>query len=130
MQPTQNRLYDAFGELIYALAMSDGLIQPEETQVLETLLNGHPWAKEIQWSFDYESSKEITVEEAYDKALHTFKEHGPDPDYAFLRDVLEAVAKAGDGVVPEEKQVMDSFSTELIQRFIRDLENNKLHQFD
>jgi hypothetical protein len=36
-------LYDAFGELIFLVAMADSLIQPEETAALDKILANHPW---------------------------------------------------------------------------------------
>ena len=81
---SKTRLYDAFGELIYAVAIADGLIQKEEIDVMEQVLEGHPWAKEIKWSFDYERKKNHALRDTYLKALETLKEHGPDPDYTYL----------------------------------------------
>ena len=65
----KERLYDAFGELIYALAMVDGLIQPSEIEALAKILKGHPWASQIKWSFNYEVKKGIDINDIYEKAL-------------------------------------------------------------
>ena len=43
---SKTRLYDAFGELIYAVAIADGLIQEEETAVIERTLADHPIAQQ------------------------------------------------------------------------------------
>ena len=72
----RERLNDAFGELIYAIAMADGAVQEEELQALEKLLSKHPWAKEIEWSFNYEKSKMHSVEESYERAINVCKENG------------------------------------------------------
>ncbi|MFK7908301.1 MAG: hypothetical protein AB8B69_24440 [Chitinophagales bacterium] len=118
----KNRLYDAFGELIYAVAKADGLVQAEELTALQTILSGHPWAKEIQWSFDYENRKGNSVEEAYKKAVDICKVNGPDPEYDFLFEVLENVAKASDTVEESEASVILNFTAELKERFIKDIE--------
>jgi len=118
MKPSKEKLYDALGELIYAVAKADGLVQPSETDKLHELLMGHPWSREIQWSFDYEQRKEITVDEAYEKALDTCKAYGPTKEYAFLFEVLRAVAEASHGVDASEREVIHRFKKELKEHFL------------
>ena len=118
MRPSKEKLYDALGELIYAVAMADGLIQPEETEKLHDLLLAHPWAANIQWSFDYERQKEVSVEEAYQKALETCKAYGPSDEYAFLFEVILAIAKASHGVETNEKEIIERFKRELKEHFL------------
>lgn len=126
----KTKLYDAFGELLYAIAIADGEIQDEEKKTLERLLKEHPWSREIKWSFDYENQKKHSVEEAYSKAIDICKENGPDPEYKYLLDVMVNVADAFDGIVPQEKIVIDNFRKDLKDRFMSDLEENKLANFD
>lgn len=121
---SKEKLYDAFGELIYAVAKADGLIQVEEKLMLEKILAEHPWASQIHWSFDYESKKDMDPEESYKKALDIFKEHGPDPDYVYLLEILEKVAAASDGIDADEQKVIDSFQSDLYKRFVQDAEKN------
>lgn len=121
---SKEQLYDAFGELIYAVAKADGLIQIEERLTLEKILSDHPWASQIHWSFNYESTKEIDPLESYEKAIDIFKEHGPDPDYIYLLDVLKQVAAASDGIDADEQKVIDSFQSDLYKRFLKDAEEN------
>lgn len=118
MKPGKTQLYDAFGELIYAIAQADGEIQQEEVQKLRELLMGHPWAAEIEWSFKYEKKKTKSIEEAMSKALETCKSYGPSPEYAFLLEVLQLVANASDGVQEEEQAVIDRFQKELTAHFV------------
>lgn len=122
----KERLYDAFGELIYALAMADGLIQPEEIQALDTILQGHPWASQIKWSFDYESNKKLDLKDVYKKALDTFTEHGQDKEYTYLIDILQKVAKASDGINEAEQQMIERFQKDLNTNFIIEMESRKL----
>lgn len=126
----RERLYDAFGELIYAIAMADGTVQKEEVEALEKFLNQHPWAKEIKWSFNYENEKHHTVNQAYINAIDVCKENGPDPEYKYILDVMVSVADAFGGIVPQEKILLDKFKTDLRSRFIKDMKSNKLAYFD
>lgn len=122
----RERLNDAFGELIYAIAIADGDVQEEEVKALEKLLSQHPWAKEIKWSFNYEKTKMHSVEESYERAINVCKENGPDIEYKYLLDVMTQVAEAFDGIVPQEKRIIDSFKTDLHHRFEMDLRTHKL----
>ena len=97
---------------------------------MEKLLKEHPWAKEIKWSFNYEHQKSHSLEEAYTKAIDICKENGPDPEYKYLLDVMVKIADAFDGIVPQEKKIIDSFVYDLKSRFMHDLEENKLASFD
>lgn len=118
MKPSKAKLYDALGELIYAVALADGGIQDTEIQKLHELLLAHPNAQAIQWSFDYENKSHISLEEAYYKALETCKAYGPNEEYAFLFDALMAVAEASNGINEQELAVIERFQKELKDHFL------------
>jgi len=118
----RERLYDAFGELLYAIAIADGEVQSEEVKVIEGILNKHTWAKEIKWSFDYENQKQHSLEDAYSKAILVCKDNGPDPEYKYLLDVMQQVAEAFDGTVPQEEVLIQRFKGDLHKEFIIQLE--------
>jgi len=122
----KERLYDAFGELIYTLAMADGLIQPEEIRALDRILEGHPWASQIKWSFNYEVNKGLDLKDVYKKALDTFTQHGQDKEYAYLIDILQKVAKASDGIDDNEQEMIERFQLDLKENFINEMEKRKL----
>ena len=122
----KERLYDAFGELIYALAMVDGLIQPSEIEALAKILKGHPWASQIKWSFNYEVKKGIDINDIYEKALDTFSQHGADPDYVYLIEILQEVAKASDGIDDKEQEMIARFQRDLKRNFITEMERRHL----
>lgn len=118
MKPSKAKLYDALGELLYAVAKADGEVQESERQMVTELLREQPWAEEVQWSFDYENRKAMEVEAAYQKALDTCKAYGPTEEYAVLFDALQKVAEA-DAVVDEsEKSIISEFTTELRNHFL------------
>jgi len=117
-----DKLYEAFGELIYVVAMADGEIQPEELQVIEKRLATHPWGEDIKWSFDYEVKKGRDLEDLYKKVVYYCEEHGPEEEYAFLMEVLEEVAAAHAGISDVEQGVSDNFVEGLTEKFKADLE--------
>ncbi len=123
---TREKLYEAFGELIYAVAKADGIVQGEEIAALEYILRNHSWAKDIVWSFHYENQKDNTVEYVYNKALDIFKEHGPSNEYEHLLSILQAVAEASQGTSATEKGIINLFQQDLINKFKNDLKVNYL----
>lgn len=116
------KLYDVFGELLYVLAMADGEVQAEEVAKLEELLANHPWGKEIKWSFDYELKQGTSPEDLYRKVILFCEDHGPDPEYQSMLEIMESMAKASAGVDVDEQVVMDSFVISLTERFREDME--------
>ena len=117
----RERIYDAFGELLYLVAKADGLIQPEEVESLEKMLKGHPKARQIKWSFDYERTHKNDPEDLYAKIIDRCRENGPDPEYRFLIDILEEVARASAGIDRAEKGVIQGFVHDLTERFKKDI---------
>ncbi|MFT5647584.1 MAG: tellurite resistance protein [Aureispira sp.] len=122
MEHNHEKLYETFGELLYVVAMADGLIQDEEVSTLENILAEHPWATDIKWSFNYERKKKRGVEEVYARVLDYCTNAGPSPEYQNMIEVMEAMAKASNGVDADEKEVMDTFTNTLIQKFKEDIQ--------
>ena len=116
------RLYDVFGDLLYVVAKADGIVQKEEVEVLERVIANHPWAKEIEWAFNYDMEKNTSVDYLYNKVIDFCHEFGPNPEYKFLVDVLEEVAKASGKVNEKEMGIINMFTTELTNRFKKDLD--------
>ncbi len=115
------KLYEAFGELLYVIAMEDGSIQEEELEVVQQVLQQHPWASDIQWSFRYEQKKQRNVAEVYDRVLDFCKHAGPHPEYANMIEVMQQIAAAHDGVNNAEAAKMKDFQEQLIKRFQQDI---------
>ncbi|GAA4275116.1 TerB family tellurite resistance protein [Aquimarina gracilis] len=122
---SRERLYRTFGELLYVLAMSDGVIQKEEVETLEEILQGHPKGKEIKWSFDYESTNQNDIETLYKKVIEVFSDNGPDHEYDFMIYALTKIADASKGVNAEEQKLITNFSNDLLERFVKDIEKIK-----
>ena len=123
---SQAQLYDAFGEIIYAVAIADGLIQEEEMDVVNEKLAHFSWGKDAKWSFNWEKKKKSELKDTYLKALETFKENGPHPDYYQLIELLEAIAKASGDFEKKEGQVISIFNKSLQSHFLEYLTENSL----
>jgi|GEM_PF-635549 len=122
----KKRLYDAFGEMIYVLAMADGKVQVEEMEALERELMKHPWAEEIEWSFNYERKRGNDVAEVYKKAMQTFVDHGPASEYKRLLEIMEYVAAASNKIDYKELEMILSFQYDFKKRLKDDLKSKRL----
>jgi len=120
---SRDRLYQTFGELLYVIAMSDGVIEKEEVHTLEEILKAHPKGQEIKWSFDYETDNQGNIETLYKKVIEVFSDHGPDEEYDFMIYALTKIAEAKDGIGFKEEKVINSFSKDLLERFKKDIDN-------
>ena len=118
----KEKLYETLGELLFAIAKADGVIQNEEKDSLNELLRNHSWASEIKWSFNYEATNNASVEETYKKVINFCHRFGPTPEYEEFIEAMKIVAKASNGIDHKESEIISSFSSDLIERFQRDLE--------
>lgn len=116
----EEKLYETMGELLYAVAKADGVIQEDEKATLQQILKHHKWKDQINWSFNYEVSKQKTVEEVYSKVITVCHRIGPSPLYKEFIEAMELVANASNGVEVAEEKIMNSFSADLIERFRKD----------
>ena len=103
------RLFEVFGELLYAIAMADGVIQKEELSALEEIVENHPWSTPIKWSFEYEKSKAKNLDEVYNKVINFCHQHGPSPHYTDFISAMEKVAAAANGIESSESDMIQSF---------------------
>jgi len=113
----EDELYNAFGELIYILVCADGEIQQEELDTLDTILKDHHWAKDIQWSFNYERDKENNLDELYKKVIYKCFDIGPHPEYRYMIEVLEKIAESSLGKDEDEAKIIQDFEDDLIEHF-------------
>lgn len=112
----REKLYEAFGELLYMVAIADGVIQPGEMAKLREILSDHPWAEEIQWSFEYEMRKKHDLDALYRKVARTLEAHGPDREYAFFLKAMRQISEASEGGDREEEAVISRVSEALSQQ--------------
>lgn len=110
----RQQLYTAFGQLIYALARADGEVQQEELEQINKLLITHQWSNDILWSFNTEYSKKALSDTTLTKSIAIFREYGPYYEYPYFFHVIEEIAKAYNGIVKEEQQVLDELREVLL----------------
>jgi len=125
----KEKLYETLGELLYAVAIADGVIQPTEIDRLKEIVEHHPWGKEIKWSFDYEDRKQRNFQKVYEKALSYCHSYGPAPEYEEFTELLTLVAEASEGIDRHEELVISNFSKHLIERFKEDLKQG-MNRYD
>jgi len=125
----KEKLFETLGELLYAVALADGVIQPSETARLREIVEHHPWGKQIQWSFDYEYRKRHTFDEVYKKAISYCHSYGPAPEYDEFVELIALVADASEGIDRHEELVISNFSKHLVERFKEDLKSG-LNRYD
>lgn len=117
------KLYETMGELLYVIAKSDGVIQDQERSALKNLLRNHAWANQINWSFNYEESKQNSIEELYQKVIAVCHRIGPSPIYNEFIEAMQTIAKADDHLDENENKIINSFSSDLIHRFQNDMKS-------
>ena len=113
MAKEKEELFKAFGELLYAVASSDGSIQQEEKALLTQLLAHHKYAFDIIVTFKSHVNTEHSVAEAYTNAINTFKDYGYFKGYQEFKLIMEELAIVCNGISKEEKYLIDNFIKEL-----------------
>lgn len=116
-KPSKSQLYDAMGELIYAVAKEEGNSLQNNLTIVNDLLANKNWVSEVQWSFIYEYSHDKSMEEAYTKAIDTCKAYGPTEEYAFLMEALAMLGRNKSTLKKTDPSVLIRFQTDLTQYF-------------
>ena len=111
------KIYEAFGELIYVVATADGEIQDSEMKVIKNELADYEYGEQVLWSFNYELEKKNSVEDTYKKVITCCEAHGPEKEYQYLINLLEKMTKASSGVDDNESNAISGFRADLIERF-------------
>lgn len=115
MEVLNTKLQHAFGKVVYAIAKIDGEVQQVEIDVFKKLIANHEWAKGVSLSFEQEREQDSDANIVFLKAMRVFRFNGPSEHYPFFIDLLEQIAEAHDGVVSEERQVIDRFKEALLE---------------
>jgi uncharacterized tellurite resistance protein B-like protein len=114
METPNTELQEAFGKVIYAVAKIDGEVQQVEIDVFREVINNHEWANSITLSFDREYELDRNANIVFLKAMKIFRFNGQSEHYPFFIDLLEQIALAHDGVVPEERRMIERFKQGLL----------------
>lgn len=114
----KEKLYEAFGELLYAVAISDGVVQQEEKAKLEEKLAQYSWGEQVLWSFNYEAANHHNLKGAYDRAFSVMNEYGPFREFYEFMQLLEEVAASSQGIDSDERQLIDRFHKEIKDAFM------------
>lgn len=120
MTPLQN-LHYAIGELAYAMACADGIVQKEERKEFHDIVAAELRCKDYDFDFSdiifqiMEKDGQST-EVAYSMALKNIKENShylsPELKQTFIR-VIEKIARAYPPVTPEEKSFLERFKKDI-----------------
>lgn len=105
---------DTFGKIIYAIAKSDGEVQDEEADVIREVIDNHEWAQELELSFAVEKELDTDYESVFEEAMGVFETYDVKEHYGQFIDLLEKIAEAHDGIVNEEKLLIDRFKERLL----------------
>jgi len=116
----EEKIYEVLGEMLYVVAMADGVIQAEEKDALQKFFGNHSQGEDIVWSFEYEESHKSSIDDIYNKVIDYCHNHGPSPVYVEFIDAMKVIANAVDGVDVDESKFINSFSADLLARFQRD----------
>ena len=120
---TKHRLYQTFGELLYLVAIADGIVSNDEIEKLKDILKDHPASEDITWSFNYEMKNNTSIDELYKKVIEIYSDNGPDQEYEFFINALKQLAQADKKFDRSEQELISNFSSDLITRFSKALDN-------
>ncbi len=115
MVQLEEEVLDTFGRIIYAIAKSDGEVQEEEVRVIHEVIDNHEWAQELELSFAIEKELDTDFNAVFEDAMAVFetydnlKEH-----FEEFLDLLEKIAEAHDGIVDEERELIERFKKRLL----------------
>lgn len=111
----KEKLFEAFGELLYAVAKIDGSVQQEEIEKMKALFQYKKGGEQVIWSFSYENQHNNKVKDAYEKALDVMIEYGAYEDYPEFIRILSEVANASNGISESEKFIISRFEEDLLR---------------
>lgn len=106
-------LLNTFGRIIYAVAKADGEVQDTEIEVIQKVIDDNEWAQEVELSFEVERELDEDADVIFDKAIGLFQFNEIKGHYKEFIDLLEQIADAHDGIVSEEKVLIDKFKDKL-----------------
>ncbi|MDB5274214.1 MAG: hypothetical protein JWO58_2581 [Chitinophagaceae bacterium] len=117
MPVSKEQLFEAFGEILYALAAVDGKIQEEEKVLIAQAIKHHRYEYDILFSFKQEITSTRTITDAFNNAMLTFRAYGAFDGYSDFKIILENLAESCQGISAEEQKIIDQFHKELLTNF-------------
>jgi uncharacterized tellurite resistance protein B-like protein len=100
---------NVFGKLLYALAKVDGAVQSSEIAVLHDIVAKNKWAKQIEFSFNTAKNLDMDPHTIFVKNMRIFQTKPCNEHYSYFLELMEKIAEAHDGIVPEEQAMIDQF---------------------
>ena len=123
------KFYVNLGKLVYAIAMADGSVQQEEIEKFRNDLNNlllplHSGVDELgmdsafytEFEFETLMDNKVSMKEAFDsfiKYIDENKDDFTDELKEVCMKIVEDVAKAYEGIVEEEKVLIDTLKAKL-----------------
>lgn len=113
---TKNKVYEAFAELIYSVVMADGEIKEPEKTTITTIAGSHPIAQNIQ-RYLASNSKDTSIAQSFLHTIDVCKEHGNDPEYPFLLNMIVEISKVSEGIENDDEGLFGEFVNNFKKRF-------------
>ena len=124
----KEKVFEAFGELLYAVARAEGKVRKDTAEQLEALLEKYIWASDAIWSFKYEKKRKNTFEETYEHAIDTFVAQGPMAEYETFFELLDELSEESHQLLGSRgKKILINFKRRLNRKF---LENKDIFSDD
>ena len=118
MNLPNKELQEAFGKVVYAVAKIDGEVQQTEIDVLHKIIAKNKWAEQVLVSFNKETELDNDPNKIFPKAMNVFRSYGKSEHYTFFIELLEEIASAHGGIVPEEQKLIKMFK-DTLDNFIK-----------
>lgn len=116
---SKEKVYEAFGELLYAVARSEGKVKQKTIDHLENILKKYTWGNEAIWSFKYEKEHKKSFEETYDHAVDIFIEYGPFEEYEKFFELIEEINQEDNSIFGNRGQkILINFKKKLHRAFM------------
>ncbi|MBT28076.1 MAG: hypothetical protein CMO01_00335 [Thalassobius sp.] len=116
---SKEQVYEAFGELLYAVARSEGKVKQKTIEHLETLLQKYSWGEAATWSLKYEKEHKKTFDETYDRAIDIFVEYGPFEEYENFFNLIEEINEEEPSFIGSHgKKILINFKKKLHRAFM------------
>jgi len=115
----KEKVFEAFGELLYAVARAEGKVRKDTSEQLEALLEKYTWASDAIWSFKYEKKRKNTFEETYEHAIDTFVAQGPMAEYETFFELLDELSEESHQLLGSRgKKILINFKRRLNRKFL------------